>query len=126
MCFKIFLYLTLLLGKAAGEEDTIALDVHAINELKEKQFQPTDDSVKYNYTAESDDINANYKFEACQSTVVALRFNKQFVQEVKSGQECGVLLDKTCFYAEQVKYLPINTCFLLNNTAYWSNFFLHS
>ena len=60
--------------------------------------------MKYNYTAESDDVNANYKFEACQSTVVALRFNKQFVQEVKSGQECGVLLDKTCFYAEQVKY----------------------
>ena len=47
-------------------------------------------------------MNANYKFEACQSTVVGLRYNKEFVQEVKSGQECGVLLDKTCFYAEQV------------------------
>ena len=82
--------------------DTIALDVHAINELKEKKFQPTDDSIKYNYAAETNDINANYKFEACQSTVVALRYNKEFVKEVKSGQECGVLLDKTCFYAEQV------------------------
>jgi len=88
-------------GKEAGVVDTIALDVHAINELKEKKFQPTDDSIKYNYAAETNDINANYKFEACQSTVVALRYNKEFVQEVKSGQECGVLLDKTCFYAEQ-------------------------
>jgi len=88
-------------GKAAGSEDTIALDVHAINELKEKKFAPTDDSVKYNYIAETNDVNANYKFEDCESTVVALRFNKEFVQEVKSGQECGVLLDKTCFYAEQ-------------------------
>jgi alanyl-tRNA synthetase len=24
-----------------------------------------------------------------------------FVDHVTSGQECGVLLDKTCFYAEQ-------------------------
>ena len=68
------------LGKEAGVVDTIALDVHAINELKEKKFQPTDDSIKYNYAAETNDINANYKFEACQSTVVALRYNKEFVQ----------------------------------------------
>lgn len=33
--------------------------------------------------------------------MIALRYNKQFVTEVKNGQECGVLLDKTCFYAEQ-------------------------
>merc|ERR1719422_2693706 len=40
-------------------------------------------------------------FESCTSKVVALRFNKQFVNEVSSGQEVGVLLDQTCFYAEQ-------------------------
>jgi len=33
--------------------------------------------------------------------VVALRHNRQFVQEVSSGQQVGVLLDKTNFYAEQ-------------------------
>ena len=33
--------------------------------------------------------------------VKALRCNKQFVQEVTSGQECGVVLDRTSFYAEQ-------------------------
>lgn len=31
----------------------------------------------------------------------ALRREKTFVEEVHTGQECGVVLDKTCFYAEQ-------------------------
>jgi len=33
--------------------------------------------------------------------VVALRHNREFVQEVKTGQKVGILLDKTSFYAEQ-------------------------
>ena len=40
-------------------------------------------------------------FPSCEGTVVALRHNKQFVQEVKSGQLVGIILDQTCFYAEQ-------------------------
>ena len=40
-------------------------------------------------------------FEPCTSTVKALRRNKQFVDQVTSGQECGILLDRTNFYAEQ-------------------------
>lgn len=35
------------------------------------------------------------------ATVMALRRDKLFVEEASTGQECGVLLDKTCFYAEQ-------------------------
>lgn len=35
------------------------------------------------------------------ATVLALRREKMFVDEVATGQECGVVLDKTCFYAEQ-------------------------
>uniref|UniRef100_A0AAZ3PU59 Alanine--tRNA ligase n=1 Tax=Oncorhynchus tshawytscha TaxID=74940 RepID=A0AAZ3PU59_ONCTS len=35
------------------------------------------------------------------STVLALRRERAFVDEVTTGQECGVLLDKTSFYAEQ-------------------------
>lgn len=86
-------------GKTSGVEDTISLDVHAINELKEKNVKPTDDAIKYNYVADAK--NGDYKFESCSSQVLALRFNKSFVDKVQSGQECGVLLDKTCFYAEQ-------------------------
>ena len=33
--------------------------------------------------------------------MIALRHRKTFVDSVSSGQECGVLLDRTCFYAEQ-------------------------
>jgi len=40
-------------------------------------------------------------FQSCEANVVSLRYNKGFVQEVCSGQQVGVLLDQTCFYAEQ-------------------------
>ena len=32
---------------------------------------------------------------------MALRCNREFVQEVNTGQRVGILLDKTNFYAEQ-------------------------
>ena len=38
---------------------------------------------------------------ACTGQVKALRHNKAFVDRVSTGQRCGVLLDRTCFYAEQ-------------------------
>lgn len=33
--------------------------------------------------------------------MIALRHDKKFVDSVCTGLECGVLLDKTSFYAEQ-------------------------
>ena len=33
--------------------------------------------------------------------MVALRYDKEFVDEVCDGQLAGILLDQTCFYAEQ-------------------------
>lgn len=73
--------------------------MHAITELQKKGVPATDDSPKYNYQVKND--SDEYVFETCQASVIALRYNKQFVEEVKSGQECGILLDKTSFYAEQ-------------------------
>ena len=40
-------------------------------------------------------------FEPCVANIKAIRCAKSFVDEVHSGQECGLLLDTTCFYAEQ-------------------------
>lgn len=40
-------------------------------------------------------------FNSCTATVIAIRHNKQFADEIIDGQHAGVLLDKTCFYAEQ-------------------------
>lgn len=82
-------------------DDQINLDVHAITELQNKGVKPTDDSHKYNYKAKSSDKNAEYDFAPCVGTVIALRFAKQFVDQVTSGQEVGILLDQTNFYAEQ-------------------------
>ncbi|XP_018561574.1 alanine--tRNA ligase, cytoplasmic [Anoplophora glabripennis] len=87
-------------GKGSGVADTINLDVHAITELQGKGVPPTDDSYKYNYES-TDKVDSDYTFKPCEATVIALRYNKQFVDEVRTGQECGVLLDKTNFYAEQ-------------------------
>ena len=50
------------------------------------------------YTLTFDDAIA---FESCEGTVLALHRNKEFVEEIKSGEHAGVLLDSTCFYAEQ-------------------------
>ena len=87
-------------GKTGGKDDSVSLDVHSINELKDSmKVAPTNDASKYDYVGTEDP--ANYKFQSCKGKVIALRRNKQFVQSVESGQECGVLLDKTCFYAEQ-------------------------
>ncbi|XP_055541454.1 alanine--tRNA ligase, cytoplasmic [Wyeomyia smithii] len=87
-------------GKEKSKAATVDLDVHAISELQEKQIPTTDDSFKYRYKADSIDPLAEYRFESCNGKVLALRFNNAFVDEVQAGQECGVILDKTNFYAE--------------------------
>ncbi|XP_054722603.1 alanine--tRNA ligase, cytoplasmic-like [Uloborus diversus] len=85
-------------GEGAGEE--IRLDVHAISELQERGVPPTDDLPKYAYRALSDAREADYEFEACRGTVVSLRVVGGFVDAVEEGGECGVILDRTSFYAE--------------------------
>ncbi|XP_002160302.3 alanine--tRNA ligase, cytoplasmic [Hydra vulgaris] len=87
------------MARARGSEveDIYSLDVHAIDELKTKGFVQTDESPKYNYEK---DEHGNYVFQPTEAIVTALRVNKQFVDEVTNGK-CGVLLDRTSFYAEQ-------------------------
>merc|ERR1711970_1477501 len=51
--------------------------------------------------AEGEGKGAGYKFASSTGKILAIRYNKQFVDSVASGQECGLLLDKTAFYAEQ-------------------------
>ncbi|XP_072936477.1 alanine--tRNA ligase, cytoplasmic [Epargyreus clarus] len=88
-------------GKASGEVDVLALDVHAISYLQDNGFPTTDDSPKYNYVPSSKDKEAEYVFGPCTAKIIALRRDKQFVDEISTGQECGVILDRTSFYAEQ-------------------------
>lgn len=74
--------------------------MHAITELQTKGVPPTDDLDKYSYDS-TETPDSEYTFKPCEATVIALRYDKRFVDEVHAGQECGVLLDKTNFYAEQ-------------------------
>lgn len=81
-------------------DDGLKLDVHAISELQGKGVPPTDDLPKYDYSAKSDDKSASYEFAPCQGTVLVLRTGKKFVDSVEAGQQCGIILDRTNFYAE--------------------------
>lgn len=54
----------------------------------------------YCYLHSSHEHFASTEFEKCSGEVKALLLNKEFVSEVPSGSKCGVVLDKTCFYAE--------------------------
>lgn len=40
-------------------------------------------------------------FPPCRASVLALYSDQGLVSEVTEGQRCSVLLDRTCFYAEQ-------------------------
>ena len=40
-------------------------------------------------------------FAPLSAKIVAVRHSKEFHQEVTTGQECGIMLDRTSFYAEQ-------------------------
>ncbi|KAH3768181.1 hypothetical protein DPMN_169393, partial [Dreissena polymorpha] len=85
-------------GGGSVKDEQVNLNVHAISDLQTQGVPVTDDTHKYNYTV---DNNGNYTFVPCTGKVLALRYNKEFVASVTTGQECGVLLDRTYFYAEQ-------------------------
>ncbi|XP_059917016.1 alanine--tRNA ligase, cytoplasmic isoform X1 [Gadus macrocephalus] len=85
-------------GKGSGDADHLMLDIYAIEELRTKNVPATDDTPKYKY---SSDDQGKYVFEQLSATVLALRRDRAFCQEVAEGQQCGVVLDRTSFYAEQ-------------------------
>lgn len=81
--------------------EEIMLDVHSIDELKSKFFLPTNDAPKYDYDIVPSFKKDEYELKLCKATIKAIRANKMFIEEAKVGQECGLLLDQTSFYAEQ-------------------------
>lgn len=76
-------------GGKKDQSDLIKLNVHELSELNDNNVAKTDDSAKYG-------------FENIESTILKLHDGTKFVDEItESGKKYGVLLDKTCFYAEQ-------------------------
>uniref|UniRef100_A0A8C6YBN3 Alanine--tRNA ligase n=1 Tax=Naja naja TaxID=35670 RepID=A0A8C6YBN3_NAJNA len=80
--------------QSAGKQ----LDVLSLAHLQQCNVPITDDSPKYDYKRGQD---GKYVFKPCQATVLALYRDQTLQEEVSGKQHCGVLLDRTCFYAEQ-------------------------
>lgn len=74
-------------GKKTAQKDQLKLDVHQISELSSTDVSRTDDSFKY--------IDADI-----EATILKMVSPKGFTQELKEGDEGGILLDKTNMYAE--------------------------
>ncbi|KAM3930663.1 LOW QUALITY PROTEIN: alanine--tRNA ligase, mitochondrial [Leptodactylus fuscus] len=86
-------------NQQADETPTrLQLDVHSLAELQRRRVSSTNDSPKYNYSLGAD---GRYVFGPCQATVLMLYKDQSLLSEVDRGQRCGVILDQTCYYAEQ-------------------------
>ncbi|CAJ0573520.1 unnamed protein product, partial [Mesorhabditis spiculigera] len=87
---------------AGKVRDTLDLDVHAIAELNQKGVPKTDDSPKYAYKDDGkSDLSSAYSFEPCNGKILAIRKDGGFVESLSAGDEGALILDRTCFYAEQ-------------------------
>lgn len=79
-------------SKRGGKKDAanvLKLDVHGISQLNNDKVPKTEDVYKYGM----DNVDA---------TILKLYDGSNFVDEISEpGQKYGVILDKTCFYAEQ-------------------------
>eukprot|EP00042_Codosiga_hollandica_P054495 m.738851 g.738851 ORF g.738851 m.738851 type:complete len:1016 (+) comp58914_c0_seq1:84-3131(+) len=79
----------------------VDLDVHAISELTTKGVPETNEAPKYNYERNAEGA---YVFAKSTGKILAIRANGAFVDSISStddGVEIGLILDQTCFYAEQ-------------------------
>nr|XP_056708537.1 alanine--tRNA ligase, mitochondrial [Euleptes europaea] len=84
--------------KQQEESSAMQLDVHSLAKLQHDGVPLTDDSPVFAYELGPD---GKYVFSPCQATVLALHKDGSLQKEVGGGQRCGVLLDRTCFYAEK-------------------------
>ncbi|XP_059557539.1 alanine--tRNA ligase, mitochondrial isoform X4 [Myotis daubentonii] len=82
-----------------AEDQGLRLSIHALGELQRRGLPPTDDSPKYNYCLRP---SGGYEFGTCEAQVLQLYTEDgTAVASVGEGQRCGILLDRTNFYAEQ-------------------------
>ncbi|NWI90036.1 SYAM protein, partial [Pitta sordida] len=81
-----------------AEKTNTHLDVHSLAQLRSSNVPATDDSPKYGYMLGP---HGQYEFSPCQATVLMLYRDQSLQKKVEAGQHCGVILDRTNFYAEQ-------------------------
>lgn len=116
-----------------AQEHRLRLDVHALGELQRRGVPPTDDSPKYSYSLQP---TGNYEFGPCEAQVLQLYTEDgAAVATVGPGQRCGLLLDRTNFYAEQggqasdrgylVRAGQQDVLFPVAQAQVWGGFILH-
>ncbi|XP_076061045.1 alanine--tRNA ligase, cytoplasmic [Oratosquilla oratoria] len=86
-------------GVSKDKDNSYRLDVHAIEDLKNRGMPYTDDACKFNYTGGADP-KVNYDFNTTVAKILAIRYDGGFVDKITSGCRCGIILDQTNFYAE--------------------------
>ncbi|ERL85827.1 alanine--tRNA ligase, mitochondrial isoform X1 [Dendroctonus ponderosae] len=67
-----------------------------LSALTATDLKKTDDSGKYIYNKKG----TQYDFPEIQSTILQIVDHNSFISQVKDGQSCGLILDKTNFYCE--------------------------
>ncbi|KRZ35517.1 Alanine--tRNA ligase, cytoplasmic, partial [Trichinella pseudospiralis] len=86
-------------SKFSQQSDDINFNINAISCLLDMGVPLTDDKPKFVYRL-SENENDNYEFDELECEVLALRKNGEFVSEVRTGDFCCLICDKTAFYAE--------------------------
>ncbi|XP_071510623.1 alanine--tRNA ligase, cytoplasmic-like [Diadema antillarum] len=76
----------------------ISLDTSDLGHLQTASVRATDDTYKYNYHHKE---HGRYVFPHIHAHILALKTADGFVERVSSGEVCGIILDRTSFYAEQ-------------------------
>jgi len=92
-------------GDRSSDGQPLQLSVHLLADLKSNDVLPTDDSYKYNYTQTNVDVfannlNCNVRAILSDSNELIERIDAGILNTNISSKRCGIILDKTPFYAE--------------------------
>ncbi len=132
------------LTELMAQERSLKVDTAKFEELMEAQRQRARaafakdsiaviDNVSVEFLPKTDDLN-KYNMDSCDSKIVGFVDNEGFKNkgQIKDGVEVGIVLDKTCFYAEaggQVGDYGIirseNAKFIVEDTAKIANCIIH-
>ncbi|XP_072034822.1 alanine--tRNA ligase, cytoplasmic-like [Amphiura filiformis] len=83
-------------GKEDGEQSVLTLTTNDLDKLHQDNIPETDDTNKYISFTQKGDVS-----KPLDARILALKIESGFVDEVKTGDRCLVLVNQTNFYAEQ-------------------------
>ena len=84
-------------GGDGSSTENLVLDVHAITSLIDRRIATTNDASKYAYVRAAD---GTYTYGTATAEVTAIWTPEGLADSAEPGQQVGILLDQTNFYAE--------------------------